>query len=138
MKTAISMSVSALRSPLGNPGLHYRTQVFGRKKVHLLQKLGPKREVFLENHLEVDSIDPGVALDKADSRQHALFYSLEKIRTGSLFFHLPQRLPYKLHRIVEDDVEKAFLAAEILEKRPLGYADPLHHAIDARLPEPVA
>src|SRR5208337_951619 len=67
--------------PPGNPGLYYRTQVFGRKKVYLLQKLGPKREFFLENHLEVDSINPGVALDKADSRQRAFFYSFEKIRT---------------------------------------------------------
>ena len=124
--------------PPGNPGLYYRTQVFGRKKVHLLQKLGPKREFFLENHLEVDSINPGVALDKADSRQRALFYSFEKIRTGGLSFYLSQRLPDKIHRIVENDMEKTFLTSEVLKKRALGYADPLHHAIHARLPEPVA
>jgi hypothetical protein len=35
-------------------------------------------------------------------------------------------------------MEKTFLAPEVLKKRSLGYADPLHHAIHARLPEPVA
>jgi hypothetical protein len=79
-----------------------------------------------------------VVLDEAYSGKYALSYSLEKIRAGSLFFHLSQRLPYKLYGMVEDNPEKAFLAAEILKKRSLGYADLFYHAIDARLPEPMA
>ena len=75
---------------------------------------------------------------KADPGEHALLYPPEEILVEGLFFHLPQRLPYKLHRIVEDDREQAFLTAEILEKRSLGNAHTFHHAIDARLPEPVA
>ena len=69
--------------------------------------------------------------------QSAFFDTSEEIFICSLAFYLSQRLPDQIDRKVEDDLEKSFLTAEVLEKRTFCNTYALHHAVDARLSKPV-
>jgi hypothetical protein len=105
--------------------------------MHLLQELGSQREIFLENHFEVNTIDPWMAFYEACPGQSAFFYTCKEVGIRGFALYLPERLPDQIDGKVEDNLEESFLTAEVLEKRTFCYPYVLDHAVDARLAKPV-